>query len=250
LIEHVTDRMKIRLNKYLAQAGIASRREADRMIVEGRVSLNGKTVESLGVCVDTGRNKVEVDGKKIKSKIGPHLYLLLNKPPGYLATVKDPFQRPTVMDLLPSFKKRIYPVGRLDLNSEGLLLLTNDGDLANRLMHPRYKVKKEYLVRVQPKPTALTLERLEKGVYLDGKKTAPARIHVLSTKKRETNIKVELFEGRKRELRRMFEAVGHSVMALKRISYGSLSLGGLKKGQWRHLSQKELARLKKDAQIT
>jgi pseudouridine synthase len=242
--------MKIRLNKYLAQAGVASRREADRMILEGRVSLNGITVESLGILVDTGVDKVEVDGKKIKSKNGPHLYLLLNKPPGYLATVKDPFQRPIVMDLLPSFKKRIYPVGRLDLNSEGLLLLTNDGDLANRLMHPRYKVTKEYLVRVKPKPTASILERLEKGVYLDGKKTAPARIHVLSTKKRETHIKVELFEGRKRELRRMFEAVGHSVMALKRIRFGSLSLGGLKKGQWRHLSQKELARLRKDVQIT
>jgi pseudouridine synthase len=241
--------MKIRLNKYLAQAGMASRREADRMIVEGRVSLNGKTVESLGTLVDERTDKVEVDGKKIKIDTRPYLYLLLNKPAGYLATVKDPFQRPTVMDLLPSFKKRIYPVGRLDLNSEGLLLLTNDGDLANRLMHPRYEVIKEYLIRVQPKPTASTLGKLEKGIFLDGKKTAPARIRVLSAKKRETHIKVEIFEGRKRELRRMFEEVGHRVMALKRIRFGSLSLRGLKKGQWRHLTQEELVRLKKDAQI-
>lgn len=241
--------MKIRLNKYLAQAGLASRREADRMIVEGRVRLNGKTVESLGILVDTGTDKVEVDGKKIKRKKGPHLYLLLNKPPGYLATVKDPFKRPTVMDLLPSFKNRVYPVGRLDLNSEGLLLFTNDGDLAYRLMHPSYKVMKEYLVRVKPKPLASTLGRLEKGIYLNGKKTAKAKIQRLTTIKGETHIKVELFEGRKRELRRMFEAVGHSVLALKRIRFGSLSLGGLKKGQWRHLSKKELARIKKDAHL-
>lgn len=242
--------MKIRLNKYLAQAGVASRREADRMIVEGRVSVNGETVESLGILVDERTDKVEVDGKKIRTKKAPHLYLLLNKPPGYLVTVKDPFQRPTIMDLLPSFKNRVYPVGRLDLNSEGLLLLTNDGDLAYRLMHPRYKVMKEYLVRVKNKPVASTLERLEKGIYLDGRKTAPAKIHMLTTTKRETHIKVELFEGRKRELRRMFEAVGHKVLALKRMRFGSLSLGGLKKGQWRHLSQKELARLRKDVQIT
>ena len=242
--------MKIRLNKYLAQAGVASRREADRMIVEGRVSLNGKTVESLGVLIDERRDKVEVDGKRIKIKNVPHLYLILNKPPGYLVTVKDPFKRPTVMDLLPSLKKRVYPVGRLDFNSEGLLLFTNDGDLAYRLMHPRYRVMKEYLVRVESKPKASALERLEKGIYLDGKKTAPAKIRMLTTTKGGTHIKVELFEGRKRELRRMFEAVGHKVLALKRIRFGSLTLGNLKKGQWRHLSQKELSRLKKDTRLT
>ncbi len=242
--------MKIRLNKYLAQAGVASRREADRMIVEGRVSLNGETVESLGTLIDESADIVEVDGKRVKAKKTPHLYLLLNKPTGYLVTVKDPFKRPTVMDLLPSFKKRVYPVGRLDLNSEGLLLLTSDGDLAYRLMHPKYRVVKGYLVRVKPKPKASILEKLEKGIFLDGKKTAPARIHMITTKKREILIKVELFEGRKRELRRMFEAVGHDVLTLKRIRFGSLSLGGLKKGHWRHLSQKELDLLKKNVQLT
>jgi pseudouridine synthase len=242
--------MKIRLNKYLAQAGVASRREADRMIVEGRVSLNGKTVESLGTLIDERTDKVEVDGKRIKIKNDSHLYLLLNKPPGYLVTVKDPFKRPTVMDLLPSLKKRVYPVGRLDLSSEGLLLLTNDGDLAYRLMHPRYRIMKEYLVRIEPKPKASMLRRLEKGIYLDGKKTAPAKIRMLTTTKMGTQVKVELFEGRKRELRRMFEAVGHDVLSLKRIRFGSLTLGKLKKGQWRHLSQKELERLKRDTRLT
>jgi len=242
--------MKIRLNKYLAQAGVASRREADRMIVEGRVSLKGKTVESLGTLIDERTDKVEVDGKRIKIKNDSHLYLLLNKPPGYLVTVKDPFKRPTVMDLLPSLKKRVYPVGRLDLSSEGLLLLTNDGDLAYRLMHPRYRIMKEYLVRIEPKPKASMLRRLEKGIYLDGKKTAPAKIRMLTTTKMGTQVKVELFEGRKRELRRMFEAVGHDVLSLKRIRFGSLTLGKLKKGQWRHLSQKELERLKRDTRLT
>lgn len=242
--------MKIRLNKYLAKAGIASRREADRMIVEGRVSLKGEIVESLGTLVDENTDKVKVDGKRIKIKETPHLYLLLNKPPGYLVTVKDPFERPLVMDLLPSFKKRIFPVGRLDLDSEGLLLLTNDGDLAYRLMHPRYRVVKEYRLRIDSKPTASTLKRLEKGIYLDGKKTAPAKIHMLPSTKRETRIKVELVEGRKRELKRMFEAVGHRVLSLKRIRFGSLSLGQLKKGQWRHLSQKEIDLLKKDVHLS
>lgn len=235
----------IRLNKFLAQAGVASRREADRMIVEGRISLNGETVDSLGILIDDKRDKVEVDGKRVRSDTS-HIYLLLNKPSGYLVTVKDPFQRPTIMDLLPSLKKRIYPVGRLDFDSEGLLLLTNDGDLAHRLMHPRFRVKKEYIIRVKVKPDSSTLTRLGKGIHLDGKKTAPAKIHILSSTKRGTLIKVELQEGRKRELRRMFEAVGHKVLALKRVRFGSLSLGGLKKGQWRYLSREELARLKKD----
>jgi len=215
------------------------------MIAEGRVSLNGEIVESLGTLIDERTDKVEVDGKRIKSDKS-HVYLLLNKPPGYLVTVKDPFQRPTIMDLLPSLKKRIYPVGRLDFDSEGLLLLTNDGDLAYRLMHPNYKVKKDYVVCVKAKPNPSTLSRLEKGIYLDGKKTAPAKIHVLSSTKRGTLIKVELREGRKRELRKMFEAVGHKVLALKRVRFGSLSLGGLKKGQWRYLTREEFARLKKD----
>ncbi|MDH4219268.1 MAG: rRNA pseudouridine synthase [Candidatus Aminicenantes bacterium] len=240
--------MKIRLNKFLAQAGVASRREADRMIAEGRVSVNGEIVESLGTLIDEKTDKVRVDGKRIKSDTS-HIYLLLNKPSGYLVTAKDPFQRPTVMDLLPSLKKRIYPVGRLDFDSEGLLLLTNDGDLAHRLMHPRFRVKKEYLIRVKIKPDSSSLVRLEKGIYLDGKKTAPAKIRILSTTKRGTLIKVELHEGRKRELRRMFEAVGHNVLSLKRVSFGSLSLGGLKKGAWRHLKREELARLKKDVRL-
>ena len=236
--------MKIRLNKYLALAGIASRREADRMISEGRVSINGEIVDMLGIQVDGEKDKVEVDGKSVKPmKSG--VYVILNKPPGYLVTAKDPFQRPTIVNLLPSMKTRIFPVGRLDFDSEGLLLLTNDGDLANRLMHPSYQVIKEYRIRVKPKPDLSALATLQKGISLDGKKTAPAKFRILTTTVKGTLLMAKIHEGRKRELRRMFEYMGFQVLALKRVKLGNLHLGHLKKGKWRHLTRDEVARLKK-----
>lgn len=236
--------MKIRLNKYLALAGIASRREADRMISEGRVSVNGEMVDMLGIQVDGEKDKVEVDGKSVKPmKSG--VYVILNKPPGYLVTAKDPFQRPTIMNLLPSMKNRIFPVGRLDFDSEGLLLLTNDGDLANRLMHPSYQVIKEYRIRVKPEPDLSALATLQKGISLDGKKTAPAKFRILTTTVKGTLLMAKIHEGRKRELRRMFEYMGFRVLALKRVKLGNLHLGHLKKGKWRHLTRDEVARLKK-----
>jgi pseudouridine synthase len=243
------EKMRIRLNKYLALAGVASRREADRMISEGRVSVNGERVEMLGIQVDGEKDRVEVDGKSVKPmKSG--VYLMLNKPPGYLVTAKDPFQRPTIMDLLPATKNRIFPVGRLDFDSEGLLLFTDDGDLAHRLMHPSYQVLKEYRVRVKPKPDLSTLATLEKGIVLDGKKTAPAKFRVLATTTKGTLIMAKLHEGRKRELRRMFELMGFRVLALKRVRLGSLHLGPLKKGKWRYLTQDEVTRLKKKARLS
>lgn len=236
--------MKIRLNKYLALAGIASRREADRMISEGRVSVNGEMVDMLGIQVDGEKDKVEVDGKSVKP-IKSGVYVILNKPPGYLVTAKDPFQRPTIMNLLPSMKTRIFPVGRLDFDSEGLLLLTNDGDLANRLMHPSYQVIKEYRIRVKPKPDLPALATLQKGISLDGKKTAPAKFRILTTTVKDTLLMAKIHEGRKRELRRMFEYMGFRVLALKRVKLGNLHLGHLKKGKWRHLTRDEVARLRK-----
>lgn len=240
--------MKIRLNKYLALAGIASRREADRMISEGRVSVNGKTVEVMGIQVDGQKDKVEVDGKSVR-ELKKEIYLMVNKPPGYLVTAKDPFHRPTIMDILPSMKGRIFPVGRLDFDSEGLVLLTNDGDLAYRLMHPSFQVAKEYRVRVKPKPDRTTLTKLEKGILLDGEKTAPAKFRILTTTVKGTLILARLHEGRKRELRRMFEYTGFRVLALKRVKLGSLNLGHLKKGQWRYLNREEIVRLKKKVRL-
>ncbi len=240
--------MKIRLNKYLALAGVASRREADRMISEGRVSVNGETVDVLGTQIDGEKDRIEVDGKGVK-QLKSEVYVMLNKPPGYLVTAKDPFQRPTIMDLLPKMKNRVFPVGRLDFDSEGLVLLTSDGELAYRLMHPSFQVAKEYRVRVNPKPDSSTLATLERGIPLDGKKTAPAKFRILATTVKGTLLLARLHEGKKRELRRMFEYKGFNVLALKRVKLGSLQLGHLKKGEWRHLSREEIARLKKKVRL-
>lgn len=241
--------MKVRLNKYLAQCGVASRREADRMIEEGRVDVNGQTVDSLGRLIDPEKDVVCVDGRSVRPSEGV-VYVMLNKPRGYLVTMKDPFGRPTIMNLLPRLRVRMFPVGRLDLDSEGLLLLTNDGDLANRLLHPRYRVSREYRVQLRGQADLSRLKRLEKGITLDGKRTAPARIRVLRRRKTETLLKVTLWEGRKRELRRMFEAIGYPVAELKRVRFGSLSLGNLRKGEWRFLTPLEVARLKEDVQAS
>ena len=240
--------MKIRLNKYLALAGVASRREADRLISEGRVSVNGETVDVLGTQIDGEKDRVVVDGKGIK-KQQSEVYLMLNKPPGYLVTAKDPFQRPTIMDLLPKLKRRVFPVGRLDFDSEGLVLLTSDGELGYRLMHPRYQVIKEYRVRVNPKPDRSTLDVLERGIPMDGKKTAPAKLRILAPTMKGTLLLARLHEGRKRELRRMFEYKGVRVLDLKRVKLGSLNLGHLKKGEWRYLTQEEIARLKRKVRL-
>lgn len=236
--------MEIRLNKFISQAGVASRREADRLIAEGRVKVNGLVIQSLGHKIAEEKDLVEVDGRPVK--LGKaSVYVLLNKPRGYLVTRRDPFRRPTVLDLLSGIKERVYPVGRLDVNSEGLLLLTNDGELAHRLMHPRYGVKKVYRVLVKGKPDEASLGRLGKGVVLDGKKTADASVSLLGGSAQKSWIKVEIYEGRKREVRRMCEAVGHRVLTLQRIRLGSLSLGSLRPGHWRLLRPHEVQRLKK-----
>ncbi len=234
---------QIRLNKFLAQAGLASRREADRMIEEGRVAVNGEVIQTLGHKIEEERDRVEVDGIKIKQE-KKRYYVMLNKPPGYLVSLKDSFGRPKVRDLLPTLKGRVFPVGRLDSDSEGLLLLTNDGGLAFRLTHPRFKIKKVYLVRVKGTPESSDLRRLKRGIILDGKKTAPARIKLLSSSSRESFLRVEIHEGRKREIRRLFDVIGHKVIELQRIEFGSLSLGKLRKGKWRSLDRSEIDKLK------
>jgi pseudouridine synthase len=236
--------MHIRLNKFLSRAGIASRRDADRMIEQGMIRVNSKVVTQLGYKIDDEKDRVEVARRRVKKGEGL-VYLMLNKPRGYLVTLKDPFSRPTVMKLLPRLKKRIFPVGRLDYDSEGLLLLTNDGELALRLTHPRYEVRKIYLVKVQGDPEPTKLGRLEKGIYLDRKKTAPARIERLYRSSKSTLLRVEIHEGRKRELRTMFRDIGHEVVRLKRIGFGGLKLGKLKRGEWRFLTSKEIEMLKR-----
>ncbi len=235
----------MRLNKYLAHAGVCSRREADRWISEGRVSVNGQVIMELGEKVDPERDKVLVNGRPVRAEAERPVYVLLNKPSGRIVSVKDPFGRPTVMELLSHVPVRVYPVGRLDLDTEGALLLTNDGELALRLAHPRYGVAKVYEVRIEGEPDEADLDRVRKGIFLEGRKTAPARVQVLRRGHRHATLKVEIHEGRKREIRKLFEAVGFPVAGLVRIDFAGLTLEGLRSGHWRYLHTAEIRRLKK-----
>ena len=240
--------MQIRLNKFLSQTGTASRREADKMIAEGRVEVNGVAVQVLGYKIDDTKDRVEVDGKRVK-KDENLIYLMLNKPSGYLVTLKDPFSRPTIKELLPSLKKKVFPVGRLDYDSEGLILFTNDGELAYRLTHPRFKIKKTYLVNVTGSPDPSNLSRLERGIFLDGKKTAPAKVSRLSDSPKRTLLRIEITEGRKREIKRMCEAIGHRVLQLKRVGFAGLTLGKLEKEKCRFLRRREIDNLRKQVRL-
>jgi 23S rRNA pseudouridine2605 synthase len=239
--------MEIRLNKFLSRCGVASRREADRLLGEGRVTVNGQTVQDLGVKIDDKRDRVLVDGKTVKAR--PKLvYLALNKPAGYLVTRSDPFGRPTIWNLLPAFPG-VNPVGRLDFASEGLLLLTNDGELSFRLTHPKFEILKTYVVRVRSEVTTADIGKLEKGIFFEGRKTAPAKVRSLEAHRGKSVLEIEIHEGRKREVRQMFERLGHRLEKLKRVSFAGLTLKHLPSGQWRHLTRDEVQKLRRLAKM-
>lgn len=247
-LDHKTDDGLIRLNKFIAEAGVCSRRQADLLIASGRVIVNGQKVTELGIKINPSVDIIEIDHKKLTAKNQHFVYLILNKPRGFLTTVKDPFNRPTVMDLV-NIPARVYPVGRLDQDSEGLLLFTNDGELANRLIHPRHKIKKLYSVRVNGHPSESAIARLTAGINIDGRMTLPCRVHRLSQDTHSTQFEVEIREGRKRQIRRMFQAIGHDVITLKRIQIGPIRLNGLPSGKWRYLSEYEIQAIKKEVGI-
>jgi pseudouridine synthase len=238
--------MLIRLNKYLSQAGLASRREADRLIREGRVRINGRVAEELGIKVDDVKDRVDVDGRAAKIRSNP-VYVLLNKPKGCLVTLRDPFGRRTVRDLLAGLKARVFPVGRLDADSRGLLLLTDDGELAFRLSHPRFEIPKKYVVAIEGGIDSGALARIGKGLLIEGVKTAPARVRVISQRPGQSVLSLEIHEGRKREIRKMMDAVGCKVIDLKRTGFAGLSLGNLKPGEWRYLEKNEAKSLRRRA---
>lgn len=237
-----------RLQKFLAKAGIASRRQAEEYIKAGRVKVNGLVITELGSKVDPERDQVMVDGKPVKVE-EELVYLLLNKPPLVVTTLHDPQGRTKVTDLLPGIKQRVYPVGRLDYETEGLLLLTNDGELAYRLTHPSYKVPKTYRVKVRGNPSRAALQRLRDGVELEDGMTQKALVKVLQQGKDSTLLEIIIREGRNRQIRRMCQAVGHPVLALRRISFGPLQLGNLPVGQYRTLTKGEIASLKKACRL-
>ena len=237
----------IRLQKILSQAGVASRRAAEELIVQGRVTVNGTAVRELGSKADPAADDIRVDGRRVKAP-ERHRYILLNKPRGVVTTRSDPQRRRTVIGLLRGVREYVYPVGRLDYDTEGLLLLTNDGDLAAALTHPRHGVERTYEARVAGVPDEEALERLREGIPLDGKRTQRADVELLTKPRRDSShsvVRITIREGRNRQVRRMCEAVGHPVDRLARTRIGAIKDRALKPGMWRDLTPAEVTTLKK-----
>lgn len=233
----------MRLQKYLALCGVASRRNAEKMILDGKIMVNGITVTEMGVQVDENSDRVTVEGTPVFPETEKH-YLVYNKPIGEVTTVSDPEGRATVMDRFRDYPVRLFPVGRLDYDSEGLLLLTNDGDLMNRLLHPSHEVRKVYLVKASNRVTEEEMFHLRKGVMIDGRLTSPAEVRLIRYETFDTVLLVSIHEGRNRQVRKMLEAVGHQVVHLKRVEFGPVALKDLPLGQWRRLTDAEVRKLK------
>lgn len=234
--------MTVRINKYLADCGVASRRKSEELVLTGKVKVNGKIVDKLATEIYDG-DIVTVDGERV-TPLKKHVYIMLNKPKGYVCTTSDEKGRKTVMDLIKGHSERIYPVGRLDYDSEGLLILTTDGELANRITHPRNEITKTYIARVEGEITESELDKLRSGVVLDGVKTNKCRIKVVGVEDNMTRMEVVISEGRNRQIRRMFETINRQVVFLKRVAIGDLRLRGLNRGESRPLTDAEINYLK------
>lgn len=234
----------IRLHKFLSLAGISSRRKAEELISQGRVKVNGSTVTAMGIIIRAGIDTVEVNDKTIglPEKM---VYIMLNKPVGYITTASDQFKRPTVVELTKNVKQRIYPVGRLDYNTSGLLLLTNDGEFAYRIMHPSFELNKTYVVKITGHLNEVAIKRLEKGIKIDGYVTSRAQLRVIKSDLRTSVVEITIHEGRNRQVRKMFNKVGHQVLGLKRVSIDGLTLDNLREGEWRYLTKNEENNIKK-----
>jgi len=231
--------VKERLQKILAKAGVSSRRGAEELIRSGQVTVDGSVVTEMGVKIDPGSHQVKVNNKPI-SDSEEKTYILLNKPAGYVTTMHDPQGRPIVTSLLTGLKARLFPVGRLDLDTEGALILTNDGELTHQILHPKFNINKTYVAKVKGSPSRAALKQLAQGIVIDNRTTSPARLRVLRKSARESVIEIIIHEGRKRQVRKMFAAINHPVIHLQRIAYGSLKLGKLPLGKFRSLSRAEL----------
>jgi 23S rRNA pseudouridine2605 synthase len=228
-----------RLHKILAEAGVASRRKGEELILAGRVSVNNKVIRELGIMADPAYDRIRVDGKPLPHP-APKVYYLLYKPRGVITSLHDPEGRTTIKDLIPRIKAKIFPVGRLDYDAEGLLLLTNDGEMALRLAHPRYRVPRTYLVKVKGVLTTDEMARIEKGVMLDDGMSPAIRVTPIKRLQKNSVVRITLHEGRNRVIKRTFEAIRHPVVRLKRIGFASLTLEGLRPGDYRPLSSEEI----------
>ncbi len=234
--------MQERVQKFLSHSGVASRRQAEQMMLDGRVTVNGTVVRELGAKVDPAVDSVKVDGKRVHGETPA--YVLLYKPKGTICTLDDPQGRPKVTDLVKGVRARLFPVGRLDFDTSGALLLTNDGELANLLAHPRHHVARTYVAKVKGVPSPDKLEKLRKGVYIEGGRTRPARARVLSVKEKNSLLLLELREGRNRQVKHMCQAIGHACLRLERVAFGFLDITEMKPGEWRHLLPREVEGLR------
>lgn len=234
--------MLMRLQKYLAEAQVASRRKAEEIILQGRVKVNDKTITELGTKIESDRDNITVDGKRVQI-CEKMIYIMLNKPEGCVTTVKDQFDRKSVIDYVSDVKERVYPVGRLDYDTSGLLILTNDGDLTYKLTHPKHNIEKTYIADVDREPDSNDMEKFKKGLIIDGRKTAPAEIEIMK-RGRLTSLKIKIHEGRNRQVRKMCAAINCNVVRLKRIAEGNLKLGNLERGKYRYLTDEEIRYLK------
>ncbi len=232
-----------RLNKIIAMAGITSRRRADELISQGLVSVNGREERRVGARAIWGIDVIEVNGRPIPDP-PQKIYLMLNKPFGYVSTLHDPEGRPIIRDLIKDVKDRVFPVGRLDFDSQGLLILTNDGELSYRLMHPKFRIPRTYRVIVSGSLADMSVEQLRKGILLEDGLTKPAEVGLVGKQRGRTIVTITIFEGRSREIRRMFDALGHKTLKLIRTAYGNLSLGSLRVGKYRHIRSVEVNALR------
>lgn len=243
-MQEETRQEAVRLQKYIASTGLASRRKAEELIAQGKVKVNGKTIREQGVKVDTQSDVVEVNGQTIEPEKKKY-YILLNKPAGYITTTSDELGRQTVMELVSDISARIYPVGRLDVETEGLLFMTNDGTFANTLTHPRHGIEKEYLVYARGVMMPAALNKLKRGVALEDFVTKPAEVELIRIERNVSVVKIRIHEGKNRQVRRMFETVGYEVLYLQRTQVGPIMLGNVPLGKWRHLKKAEIQRLMK-----
>lgn len=235
----------MRINKYIASCGVASRRKAEELILNKKVKVNGKLIEELSFQVDEQIDRVEVDGVKI-SLDENLVYILLNKPEGYITTVKDQFDRKSVIDLLIDIKERVFPVGRLDYETSGLLLLTNDGDLTYKLTHPKHEIDKTYIAMVKGQLSEEEIKNFKSGLYIEDYKTAPANIKIVYYDKNRdiSKLEIKIHEGKNRQVRKMCKAINHPVLRLKRVAMGKITLNGCKLGEYRYLTEEEINYLK------
>jgi 23S rRNA pseudouridine2605 synthase len=233
----------MRLQKYLAKCGVASRRASEELIKQGVVSVNGAFITEMGCIVDVLNDKVAVNGKEVSFE-SQLVYILLNKPTGYVTTSKDQFDRDSVVDLISEVPYRVYPVGRLDYDTSGLLILTNDGDLTNKITHPKHKIYKTYIAKIVGSIEGESIERLKAGVQIEDYTTAPAEVELMEKSRRYSRVKISIREGKNRQVRKMFDTVGYKVIELERISIGDITLKDIECGKWRYLTDDEVKYLK------